>query len=174
MTSRADEYSRFTRPPSSSTSATHDLDRERARRAAADPVQQVSRDLSLAESLHLLGQVHVGRIVYSRYALPTIRPVNHLLDEETIIIHAHRGATLAPDRQVVAYEADIIDEQTHRGWCVIVTGTAEPITDRAEIAHYRDLLRPWLPGPRDHIVRIHPDIVTGIEFVDPDEGGQVG
>ncbi|MFI5782030.1 pyridoxamine 5'-phosphate oxidase family protein [Nocardia sp. NPDC051570] len=146
MTSRADEYPRFTRPPNST--------------------QQISRDLSTAEAFDLLSRVGIGRIVYTRYALPTIRPVNHLLDGETIVIHAHRGATLT--RQVVAYEADTIDQRTHRGWCVIVTGTAEPITDPQEIARCRSLLRPWLPGPRDHLVRIHPDIITGIEFVDPD------
>ncbi|RDI63849.1 pyridoxamine 5'-phosphate oxidase family protein [Nocardia pseudobrasiliensis] len=148
MTSRADEYPRFTRPPHS--------------------VQQVTRDLSTAEAFQLLSRVGVGRIVYTRYALPTIRPVNHLLDGETIVIHAHRGATLTADRQVVAYEADTIDERTRHGWCVIVTGTAEPITDPQQIAHYRTLLRPWLPGPRDQLVRIDPDIITGVEFVDPD------
>ncbi|MCM6777613.1 pyridoxamine 5'-phosphate oxidase family protein [Nocardia sp. CDC159] len=148
MTSRADEYPRFTRPPSSA--------------------QQVSRDLSTAEALQLLTEARFGRIVYSRYALPTIRPVNHIVDGETIVVHAHRGSSLTTDRQVVAFEADTIDERTHRGWCVIVTGTAEPITDPQELARYRTLLRPWLPGPRDHMVRIQPDIITGIEYLDPD------
>lgn len=118
--------------------------------------------------MRLLGQVRVGRIVYSRYALPTIRPVNHMVDEESLIVHVPRGATLAVDRQVVAYEADAIDERTRRGWCVIVTGTAEPLTDPAEIDRYRTLLGAWLPGPRDQMVRIEPDIITGVEYVDPE------
>ncbi|MBB5918657.1 nitroimidazol reductase NimA-like FMN-containing flavoprotein (pyridoxamine 5'-phosphate oxidase superfamily) [Nocardia transvalensis] len=133
------------------------------------PAQQVPRDLTTAESLRLLSRVRFGRIVFARYALPTIRPVNHIVDDEAIVIHANRGAAMSPDRQVVAYEADTIDEHTHRGWCVIVTGTAEVVTDPGEVERYRGLLHPWLPGPRDHIVRIEPDIITGVEFVDPEE-----
>ncbi len=132
-------------------------------------VPQSSRDLTVAESLELLARVRFGRIVFSRYALPTIRPVNHIVDGETIVIHANRATTLSPERQVVAYEADVIDEQTRRGWCVIVTGTAELVEDPDEVERYRELLRPWLPGPRDHVVRIFPDMVTGVEFIDPDD-----
>ncbi|MQY20791.1 pyridoxamine 5'-phosphate oxidase family protein [Nocardia macrotermitis] len=130
---------------------------------------QGSRDLSSAESLRRLGQVRYGRIVFARYALPIIRPVNHIVDGETIVVHASRGAALSAERQMVAYEADVIDESTRRGWCVIVTGAAEPVEDPDEIARYRELLRPWLPGPREHLVRILPDMVTGLEFVDPQD-----
>jgi nitroimidazol reductase NimA-like FMN-containing flavoprotein (pyridoxamine 5'-phosphate oxidase superfamily) len=132
-------------------------------------VPQNSRDLTVTESLRLMSRVRFGRIVFSRYALPTIRPVNHIVDGETIVIHANRSVILSPERQVVAYEADVIDEHTRRGWCVIVTGTTELIEDPGEVERCRALLRPWLPGPRDHVVRIVPDMVTGVEFVDPGE-----
>ncbi|WP_460696244.1 pyridoxamine 5'-phosphate oxidase family protein [Nocardia thraciensis] len=146
-----------------------DGERERIIEDMGAPAQQVPRDLTNAESLRLLARVRFGRIVFARYALPTIRPVNHIVDDDAIVIHANRGTAVSPDRQVVAYEADTIDERTHRGWCVIVTGTAEAVTDPDELERYRGLLRPWLPGPRDHIVRIEPDIITGVEFVDPDD-----
>lgn len=132
-------------------------------------VPQASRDLTAAESLRRLASVRYGRIVFSRYTLPIIRPVNHIVDGETIIVHSNRGAAQTPDPQVVAYEVDIIDEDTHRGWCVIVTGTAEPVEDATEIERYRALLQSWLPGPREHIVRIVPDRVTGLEFIDPED-----
>jgi len=54
-------------------------------------------------------------------------------------------------------------------WCVIVTGSAEPVQDPDEIERCRGLLQSWLPGPREHLVRILPDMVTGLEFVDPED-----
>jgi nitroimidazol reductase NimA-like FMN-containing flavoprotein (pyridoxamine 5'-phosphate oxidase superfamily) len=135
------------------------------------PVPQDTRDLPPALALRLLSRAGFGRIVYTRRALPIIRPVNHLVDGETIVIYSNRGtAASIADRQVVSYEADTIDEHTHRGWCVIATGTAELVTDPEEIDRYRGLLRTWLPGPREHLVRIHPDIITGVEFIDPPGG----
>ncbi|ATL66519.1 pyridoxamine 5'-phosphate oxidase family protein [Nocardia terpenica] len=170
MTGRVDDFAR--RPPSPCSSGiAHRVGARDAagRRRAENTPAHVSRDLTTTESLRLLAGVRFGRIVYSRYALPTIRPVNHLVDGETIIVHAERAAGLAPERQVVAYEADTLDEDTRRGWCVIVTGTSDRVTDPAEIDRYRGQLCAWLPGPRDHFVRIEPDIITGIEFVDPDD-----
>lgn len=123
------------------------------------------RELSTSDSLRLLGGARFGRVVFSRYALPTIRPVNHLVDGGQIVIHANPGTTLTSDRQVVAYEADTIDPDTQRGWCVIVTGTAEEITDPSDLARYRRLLPTTLPGPRHRMVRIRPDFVMGVEYV---------
>ncbi|MBB5915639.1 nitroimidazol reductase NimA-like FMN-containing flavoprotein (pyridoxamine 5'-phosphate oxidase superfamily) [Nocardia transvalensis] len=124
-----------------------------------------SRELSVTQSLELLGSVRFGRVVFSRYALPTIRPVNHAVVDETIVIYANPGTTLSADRQVVAYEADTIDHATLRGWCVIVTGAAEELTDPDDIAQCRELLPAALPGPRDRMIRIYPDIVTGVEYL---------
>ncbi|WP_212761187.1 pyridoxamine 5'-phosphate oxidase family protein [Nocardia uniformis] len=127
------------------------------------------RELSTSDSLRLLGSVRFGRVAFSRYALPTIRPVNHLVEGGLIVIHANPGITLSSDRQVVAYEADTIDHDTQHGWCVIVTGTAEEVTDPSELAHYRRLLPTTLPGPRHRIVRIRPDFITGVEYVPADD-----
>lgn len=128
--------------------------------------QVATHELSTEESLKLLADAHFGRIVFSRYALPTIRPVNHIVEDGQVIIHANPGTTLTTDRQVVAYEADTINPATHRGWCVIVTGTAEEVTDPRERQRYQDLLQAWLPGPRDRLITIEPEIVTGIRFGD--------
>lgn len=82
-----------------------------------------------------------------------------------IVIHANPGISLTSDRQVVAYEADTIDHDTQRGWCVIVTGTAEEVTDPSDLARYRRILPTSLPGSRHRTVRIRPDFVTGVEYV---------
>ncbi|WP_175609305.1 pyridoxamine 5'-phosphate oxidase family protein [Streptacidiphilus griseoplanus] len=130
-----------------------------------------SVELDGDEALRLLGSVSYGRIVFTRHALPTIRPVNHLLDNGDIIIRTHEGAALTSrarqaDGQgvVVAYEADAIDPHEHLGWSVTVTGYAHLVTEPDELARYRELLNPWANQAMDYAVRIRPDLITGIRL----------
>ncbi|GHE05217.1 pyridoxamine 5'-phosphate oxidase family protein [Streptomyces alanosinicus] len=134
------------------------------RRIEIDPV----------EALRLLGTVSLGRIVFTRQALPTVRPVSHVLDGGDIVIRTHEGAALTAHAQqdsgegvVVAYEADAIDPGTHLGWSVVVTGYARLVTDPADLARLRSLLVPWAPCEEmDHAVRIRPHMVTGVLLTD--------
>lgn len=127
-------------------------------------------ELDPAEALRLMGSVSLGRIVFTRQALPTVRPVNHVMDGGDIVIRTHEGAALTHQAQrddgtgvVVAYEADAIDPETHLGWSVVVTGYAHLVTDPREVARVRSLLHPWVPQQgMDHAVRIHPEMVTGV------------
>ena len=130
-----------------------------------------SVELDSVEALRLLGSVSLGRIVFTRHALPTIRPVNHVLADGDIVIRTHGDATLTRytrqtggEGAVVAYEADDIDPDTHLGWSVVVTGYARLVTDPLELALYRALLRPWALQRMDHAVRIHPDLITGVRL----------
>ncbi|WP_329417626.1 pyridoxamine 5'-phosphate oxidase family protein [Streptomyces sp. NBC_00704] len=131
-----------------------------------------SIELDAAEALSLLGSVSLGRIVFTRHALPTVRPANHVLDDGDIVIRTHESAALSSytrhdDAQgvVVAYEADDIDPDTLLGWSVIVTGYARLITDPRQVARYQKMLRPWGTETTDHAVRIRPDLVTGLRLV---------
>ncbi|MFJ3307026.1 pyridoxamine 5'-phosphate oxidase family protein [Streptomyces sp. NPDC086549] len=135
-------------------------------------------ELDRAEALRLLGSVSLGRIVFTRHALPTVRPVNHVLSDGDIIIRTHEGAALTSHAGqskdtgvVVAYEADVIDPDTHLGWSVVVTGYAHLVTDPDELARYRALLRPWVEQTMDFAVRIRPDLVTGVRLT---AGGRRG
>ncbi|MFI9503661.1 pyridoxamine 5'-phosphate oxidase family protein [Nocardia sp. NPDC052566] len=123
------------------------------------------RELSDIESLRLLGTTRFGRLVFTRRALPAIRPVPHIVDGDCVIIYADLGAGIFADRQVLCFEADLIDHRTLLGWCVIVTGLGEKVSDPEEIHRYRLMLPPAALGARDRIFRIHADIVTGIDFV---------
>ncbi|MET9087453.1 pyridoxamine 5'-phosphate oxidase family protein [Streptomyces sp. NPDC004237] len=145
--------------------------------SAPAPVPGVRRSVELdgVEAMRLLGSVSLGRIVFTRQALPAVRPVNHVLVDGDIVIRTHEGAALTSRARqadgagvVVAYEADVIDPDTHLGWSVVVTGYARLVTDPREIARYETLLRPWLDRPMAHAVRIHPDLVTGIALVAED------
>ena len=134
-----------------------------------------SIELDSEEALRLLGSVSLGRVVFTRHALPTVRPVNHVLDNGDIVIRTHEGAALTSyTRQadgpgvVVAYEADAIDPDTHLGWSVVVTGYAHLVTDPDELARYRELLHPRVKRTMDYAVRIRPDLVTGIRITTTD------
>ena len=105
-------------------------------------------ELTGVESWELLSGVSVGRIVFTQRAMPAIRPVNHLVDGQTIIVRSHLGAAIAErvgneDGVVVCYEAHSIDPERHTGWSVIATGMARLVRDPASIARYEQLLEPW-------------------------------
>lgn len=131
-------------------------------------------DLEPAEALRLLGSVSLGRVVFTRQALPTVRPVNHVLDRGDIVIRTHEGAALTSHTEatldagvVVAYEADAIDPNTHLGWSVVVTGYAHLVTDPAELARIRASLQPWFAMEgMDHAVRIRPELVSGVRLTE--------
>jgi len=121
---------------------------------------QLSRD----ECLRLMGSVPVGRIVYTRQALPAVELVSFALDGGDIVIAAVAGGRLAAATRgaVVAFEADSVDVAGRAGWSVTVVGHATAVTDDEEIGRLEQLpLTPWAPGKRDHFVRISSSIVNG-------------
>ncbi|MGW3118518.1 pyridoxamine 5'-phosphate oxidase family protein [Streptomyces sp. NPDC001107] len=121
-------------------------------------------ELGRKESLALLAGVPVGRVGFTRQALPVIRPVNHLIDGDTLVICTHTGSALlhnASVDEIMVYEADHLDPDTRTGWSVMVTGRATPVTAPLEVARYRTLLIPWIGRDMDQIVRIQAELVTG-------------
>ncbi|KIF01137.1 pyridoxamine 5'-phosphate oxidase [Streptomyces sp. RSD-27] len=127
--------------------------------------------LGTNEAMELLGSVELGRIVFTRDALPAVRPVNHVLDAGDIIVQVQDDSTLralstaAEDTGVVvAYEADAIDLRDHLGWSVVATGYATAVTDPSEIERYARLLQPWVEVAGSGAIRIRPDLVTGFRL----------
>jgi nitroimidazol reductase NimA-like FMN-containing flavoprotein (pyridoxamine 5'-phosphate oxidase superfamily) len=134
--------------------------------AGVTPSRQVV-ELTRSESWELLAGAAVGRIVFTHHALPAIRPVNHLVDEDTVIFRSNLGAAIAGrarEGAVVCYEADDIDPVRHTGWSVIVTGMARLVLDPAAVRRYQQLLRPWAEGPKDQVIAVTPQIVTGVRL----------
>lgn len=127
--------------------------------------------LTRTEALRLLGSVPLGRVVFTHQALPAIRPVNHLLDGNGILIRTDGGSALAQSivargDLVVAYEADMIDHATQLGWSVIVVGRASKVADDQTAAGYLRKLQPWVAGSFDEVMRIEIEIVDGFRLVD--------
>lgn len=138
--------------------------------AARDSQPRQMLELTQAESWQLLESVSLGRIVFTRHAMPAIRPVNHLVDDQTIIIRSHLGSaitarTAAEDGTVVCYEADELDPARHTGWSVIATGMARLVRDPATVTRYQQLLEPWAAGQMDYVIAVKPQIITGIRLM---------
>jgi len=135
---------------------------------------RVLEQLDVADCLELLGSVSLGRVVYTEKALPAIRPVNHVLDGDVVVIRSHLGGGLATAvgsarGVVVAYEADAIDPIEHVGWSVVITGVAHLVADSREAARYEGLLRPWVDTVMDCVIRIETHLVTGYRLVEAAE-----
>jgi len=121
-------------------------------------------NLSREECLRLVGQVPVGRIVYTRQALPAVELVNFTMSNGDIIIRTDASGKLAAATRgaVVAFEADSVNGAAHAGWSVTVVGYSEAVTDAEEVRQLERVgLVPWAPGKRDHFIRISPTIVNG-------------
>jgi len=121
-------------------------------------------NLSREECLRLVGQVPVGRIVYTRQALPAVELVNFTLHDGDIIIRTDASGKLAAATRgaVVAFEADSVNTAAHAAWSVTVVGYSEAVTDAHEVRQLEQVgLLPWAPGKRDHFIRISPTIVNG-------------
>ncbi|MBD0421892.1 pyridoxamine 5'-phosphate oxidase family protein [Streptomyces sp. TRM S81-3] len=129
------------------------------------------RPLDRQECLRLLAKVPVGRVVYTRQALPAVLPVNFALDADASVLlrtSARSDLVRAVDGFVVAFEADEFDAVSRSGWSVVVTGRATVVTDPGE--HERLLRtgpRSWMPIHEDVFVRIESEMVTGRELTDP-------
>ncbi|MEO3789548.1 pyridoxamine 5'-phosphate oxidase family protein [Nonomuraea sp. B10E15] len=127
------------------------------------------RELPEGEAMRLLAGVPFGRIVFTRHALPAVRPVNHLVVDGRIVIRSNPGTIVsthvAPAQAVVAFEADELDGHERLGWSVIVTGVARLVTDPREATRLKAMLLPWVAGEMDQVIRIEPEIVTGFMLV---------
>ena len=124
----------------------------------------VLEELSRAECLRLLATAEIGRISYTRQALPAVELVNFALHDGAIVIRTDAGGKLAAAtrRAVVAFEADDLDPVLRSGWSVTVIGRCEEVTAADDVAGLDQLgLESWAPGTRNHFIRIVPGIVTG-------------
>jgi len=89
----------------------------------------------------------VGRIIYTRRALPAVELVSFALEGGDIVVQTMRDPVISAIRDsVVAFEADQVSPHDMNGWTVTVIGRA---------------------CEREHVIRIRPEIVTGRRFAMP-------
>ncbi|MEU6091387.1 pyridoxamine 5'-phosphate oxidase family protein [Streptomyces sp. NPDC047085] len=126
------------------------------------------RALDRQECLRLMAKAPVGRVLYTRQALPAVLPVNFSLDTDGSVLlrtSARSDLVRAIDGVVVAFEADDFDAATRSGWSVVVTGRATVVTDPAEHERLsRTGPRSWVVTHDGVFVRIEAEMVTGREL----------
>jgi len=120
--------------------------------------------LDEAECTALLSSCHVGRVGITVAGLPVILPVNFTWIDGSIVFRTGAGTKLhaASNGAVIAFELDDYDAGTASGWSVLAIGRATHITDADQSADLEARVeRPWAEGPRDHFVRLTPELLTG-------------
>ena len=106
----------------------------------------------------------VGRLIYTRRALPAVLPVNYAVREGSIWIWTDSASSLSRALRgaVVAFQVDDVDYATRSGWSVTVTGMAQVVTDKALLVLARtDGPVPWASGLKEHLIRIPLSMVSG-------------
>jgi nitroimidazol reductase NimA-like FMN-containing flavoprotein (pyridoxamine 5'-phosphate oxidase superfamily) len=90
----------------------------------------------------LLGS-RLGRLAFTRNALPAIQPVPYRLHGGEVVIPAPAGSPYLPGARgaVVALGVDAYDGDTGTGWSVTVVGQSRAVDDPAEAAVLDAL--PW-------------------------------
>ena len=120
--------------------------------------------LTPAECLRLLGEVPIGRLVYTDGGLPAVRLVNFVVDGDSVVFASADGDKLrAAERgDVVAFEADSVDLDRHLGWTVTSVGHLSVVpSDEAEQLAHAIPLRPWAPLRNPRLIRLGIESVTG-------------
>jgi uncharacterized protein len=121
-------------------------------------------ELTRSECLSLLADGVIGRVIFTDHALPTVQPVNYLLDHEEIIFRTANGSKLAAATRnaVVAFQLDDFDMMARSGWSVVGVGEAYDVVDPARLAELADLQTdPWVRGHDVHTLSIPLTIITG-------------
>lgn len=120
--------------------------------------------LDVEECRWLLSSVSVGRVGVTMGALPTVLPVNFLLDGDRILIRSGEGTKLSAALRgtVVAFEVDEFDPVDHSGWSVVVTGVARVVDDPEELGRIAQKpIARWAPAGESHIVAISTEMISG-------------
>jgi nitroimidazol reductase NimA-like FMN-containing flavoprotein (pyridoxamine 5'-phosphate oxidase superfamily) len=133
-------------------------------------MEPVLEHLDADECLRLISPGGVGRLAYSgRYGL-TVFPVNYRMLDGCIVFRTAEYSPTGEDLRTgmpeaeydVAFEIDSIDEAAREGWSVLIRGPAHHMDTLTE--HDRAMasgVEPWVPGEREHAVRITPHRVSG-------------
>ena len=126
-------------------------------------METVLAELSQEKCLRLMASAQVGRIIYTRQAMPAVELVNFTVDAGDIVIRTAASGKLAAAIRgaIVAFEADDYDPATRAGWSVTAVGQAREVTDPATIERLRTAgPHPWVSGD-PYFVRITPGILSG-------------
>lgn len=115
------------------------------------------------ECLALMATQPVGRLAFTRHALPDVIPVNFVLRGSTVLLRLRSNSLVARliRDAVVAFQVDQIDVAGRSGWSVTVVGQARAVEP---VGVYRDSLAQgqfWLTDPDALLVAISTERIAG-------------
>ncbi|MGC7102426.1 pyridoxamine 5'-phosphate oxidase family protein [Amycolatopsis lurida] len=123
-----------------------------------------AESLSHGECLRLLGRAGVGRVVYTKHAMPAIDLVGYTMRDGAVIIRSPGDSELpsAVRNAVVAFQADRLSADLTAGWSVSVVGHATEISDHAEVAELSGAApTPWPTSAGDRFLKITVKLASG-------------
>jgi uncharacterized protein len=121
--------------------------------------------LDRSTCLGLLQTVVIGRVAWvTDSGDAAVVPVNFVMVDDGIVFRTAEGHKLdaVQEGRRLCFEADDVEPALHVGWSVMITGTAEVVTDADEIRRLElSPLAPWDPAPKPFFVRIRASEMTG-------------
>ncbi|MBN9108169.1 MAG: pyridoxamine 5'-phosphate oxidase family protein [Pseudonocardia sp.] len=121
-------------------------------------------DIDAVDCRALLATGQVGRIVFTRRALPDSRPVGYVWDRGGIVFAVDDAAVARAivGNAVAAFETDGFDDVSARAWTVLAVGQTFELAP-AEAVRLRPRLHgPWTGGPTAAAIALRPARVTGL------------
>lgn len=116
------------------------------------------------ECAQLLASGAVGRVAVGGPDGTAVLPVTYRVLDGDVMFFTGDGVKLAAAiaGQFVSFEVDEIDVANETGWSVLVSGRLCEISEPEAIARAQaEGVRPWAGRQRTHLVRLHPDLVSG-------------
>jgi nitroimidazol reductase NimA-like FMN-containing flavoprotein (pyridoxamine 5'-phosphate oxidase superfamily) len=106
----------------------------------------------------------IGRVVTEVDGQIEIFPVNYALEGDAILFRTNAGRkTTGLFTGETVFEVDSVDRHAKAGWSVIVRGEARDIT-AYDAPSRANSVTPWT-GPKDFLVRINPQSISGRRVV---------
>ncbi len=115
--------------------------------------------------VELLQTVAVGRVAWATDSGDAVVvPVNFVVEDDSVVFRTAEGDKLAAvqEGRRLCFEADDVEPDLHVRWSVMITGTAEVVTDPDEVQRLQlSPLAPWDPAPKPFFVRIRATEISG-------------
>lgn len=122
-------------------------------------IEGVFEELSADECYRRLALHEVGRLAVVGRDGPLVFPVNYIVDGKAIVFRTDAGTKLTLlGAGPVAFQVDEVDVVNRVGWSVLITGLAYEAV-HWEFEHLK--IETWVPGERQHWVRVIPRRVSG-------------
>lgn len=140
-------------------------------RPLAESETAVFEPLDPDECRALLRSRTVGRVaVADGFSAPLVLPVNFAVDGNDVVFRTDYGSKFRMavlGEAPVTFQVDHIEPGIHTGWSVMIQGRAAELTPD-EIDGLQLTPEPWVPGDKEHWVRISGDVITGrrVRFTD--------